>query len=170
MAKKRRKRAYDGTSVSIGRSREQIDALLRDWGVSGVQWEDDFEEGLVNLRFRWDNDGTQYVARYQIPLADDEKLIEQAIDGRSGKPSEKKLERLKAERGKREHRLLAAFLKNVFESVEEGIIVAEAVFLPWIEDSEGVTVYERLGGDVMKQLGSTSLPKALNPASTTKRK
>lgn len=161
---RRRKRAYEGTSVTIGRSREQIDILLRNWGVSGIQWEDDFKRGIVNLRFRWENDGTNFVARYQIPLDDDEKLEEQAIDGRSGKPSEKKLERLKAERGKREHRVLAAFLKNVFEAVEQGVIDAEAVFLPWIEDSEGVTVYERIGGAVMKQLGSTPLPKALNPA------
>jgi len=131
--------------------------------VSGIQWEDDFERGVVNLRFRWENDGTHYVARYQIALDDDEQLREHAIDGRSGKPSEKKFERLKAERGKREHRILAAFLKNVFEAVEQGIIDAEAVFLPWIEDSEGLTVYERIG-PVMKKIGTTSLPKALNPA------
>jgi hypothetical protein len=160
---RRRKRAYEGTSVTIGRSREEIDSLLRNWGVSGIQWEDDFGLGIVKLRFRWQNDDTEYIARYQIALDDDEKLREAAIDGRSGKPSEKKFERLKAERGKREHRVLSAFLKNVFEAVEQGIIDAEAVFLPWIEDSEGFTVYERIG-PVMKQIGSTTLPKALNPS------
>ena len=160
--KRRRKRAYEGTSITIGRSREEIDTLLRNWGVSGIQWEDDFNRGVVNLRFRWENDGTRYVARYQITLDDDEKLREAAIDGRSGKPSEKKFDRMKVERGKREHRVLAAFLKNVFEAVEQGIIDAEAVFLPWIEDSEGVTVYERIG-PIMKKISNTSLPKALNP-------
>ena len=160
---RRRKRAYEGTGVSIGRSREEIDTLLRNWGVSGIQWEDDFKAGVVKLRFRWENDDVHYVARYQIALDDDERLEQNAIDGRSGKPSEKKLERLKAERGKREHRVLAAFLKNVFEAVEQGIIEAEAVFLPWIEDSEGFTVYERLG-PVMKELKSTTLHKALKPA------
>lgn len=164
MAKKRRKRrAYDGTSVTIGRSREEIDTLLRNWGVSGIQWEDDFERGVVNLRFRWENDSVHYVARYQIVLDSDEELRELAVDGRSGKPSEKKFERLRLERGKREHRVLAAFLKNVFEAVEQGIIDAEAVFLPWLEDSEGHTVYERIG-PVMKKIGSMSLPRALNPA------
>jgi len=161
--KRKRRRAYDGTSVTIGRSREEIDTLLRNWGVSGIQWEDDFERGVVNLRFRWDNDGIHYVARYQIALDSDEELRELAIDGRSGKPSEKKFERLKLERGKREHRVLAAFLKNVFEAVEQGIIDAEAVFLPWLEDSEGRTVYERIG-PVMKKIGSMSLPLALNSA------
>ena len=164
MAKKRkRRRAYDGTSVTIGRSREEIDTLLRNWGVSGIQWEDDFKRGIVNLRFRWDNDGIHYVARYQIALDSDEELQDIAVDGRSGKPSEKKFDRLKVERGKREHRVLAAFLKNVFEAVEQGIIDAEAVFLPWLEDSEGRTVYERIG-PVMKKIGSMSLPLALNSA------
>ena len=162
---RRRKRAYEGTSVSIGRSREEIDLLLRNWGVSGIQWEDDFKRGIVNLRFRWENknDKSSYIARFQLALDDDEKLEELSIDGRSGKPSEKKLDRLKAERGKREHRVLSAFLKNVFEAVEQGIIDAEAVFLPWIEDSEGLTVYERLG-PVMKRLNITTLPKALKSA------
>lgn len=159
---RRRKRAYEGTSVTIRRSREEIDSLLKNWGVSGIQWEDDFERGIVNLRFRWENDDTKHVARYTVALDDDEKLREAAIDGRSGKPSEKKFERMKAERGKREHRVLAAFLKNVFEAVEQGIIDAEAVFLPWLEDSEGFTVYERLA-PVMKKIGSIPLPKALNP-------
>lgn len=164
MAKKRKRRkAYDGTSVTISRSREEIDTLLRNWGVSGIQWEDDFECGVVNLRFRWDNEGVHYVARYQIALSSDEELEELAIDGRSGKPSDKKFERLKADRGRREHRLLAAFLKNVFEAVEQGVINAEAVFLPWLEDSEGRTVYERIG-PVMKKMGSLSLPRALSAA------
>ncbi len=37
------------------------------------------------------------------------------------------------------------------------------VVLPWSEDSEGYTVYERLG-PVMKQLNTTTLAKALKPA------
>lgn len=161
MAKKRkRRRAYEGTSVSIARSREEIDTLLRNWGVSGILWEDNFNKGIVNLRFRWENEDVHYVARYQIVLDSDEKLRELAIDGRSGNPSEKKFERMLAERGKREHRVLAAFLKNVFEAVEQGIIDAQAVFLPWLEDSEGHTVYERIG-PVMKKIGTMSLPKAL---------
>lgn len=164
MAKKRRKRkAYDGTSVSIARSREEIDVLLRKWGVSGILWEDDFDHGVATLRFRWDHEGTQYVARYQITLDSEEDLRELAVDGRSGNPSEKKFERLKADRGKREHRVLSAFLKNVFEAVDQGIIDAQAIFLPWLEDSEGYTVYERIG-PVMKNMGAMPLGRALNSA------
>ncbi len=163
MSRKRRK-AYDGTNVTIARSREEIDSILKKWGVSGIQWEDDFKNGIVNLRFRWEKDEIQYVARFQIALDNDQELLDLSIDGRSGKHSDKKFSRLKIERGKREHRILAAFLKNVFEAVAQGIIEAEAVFLPWIEDGEGFTVYERIG-PVMKQMGKMTLPKALNPSS-----
>ena len=156
----RRRKSYDSTSVTIGRTREQIDVLLRKWGVNGVQWEDSFDEGNVTLRFRWDNDGIAFVARYKLDLEPDEKIREQAVDLRNGKFSKNKYERILKERGKREHRLLLGFLKNVFEAVGEGIISAEAVFLPWLEDAEGKTLYERIK-PAMKQLGTSSLQKAL---------
>jgi hypothetical protein len=160
MAKRRKRKIYDGNSVTIAKSREEIDTILRKWGVSGILWEDNFGKGTVSLRFRWKNDEVEYVARYQIQLDSDEELKELAIDGRSGIFSQKKLDRLLADRGKREHKNLAAFLKNVFEAVDQGVIDAQAVFLPWLEDGEGRTVYERIG-PVMKQMGSMTLPRAL---------
>lgn len=163
MARGRRRKAYDGTSVTIGRTREQIDTLLRKWGVSGVQWEDNYNDGNVTLRFRWSSGETDFVARYKLDLEPDEQIREQAIDLRNKKFSENKYERLLKERGKREHRLLFAFLKNVFEAVDSGVISAEAVFLPWLEDATGKTLYERIK-PAMHQLGSSSLPKALAAA------
>lgn len=162
MARRRRK-AYETTSVTIAKTREQIDTLLRKWGVSGVQWEDNFEVGDVTLRFRWKSEDVEYVARYKLELESEEKIREQAIDLRNGKFSENKYDRILRERGKREHRLLMAFLKNVFEAVGEGIISAEAVFLPWIEDAEGKTLYERIK-PAMAQLGTSTLTKALTDA------
>jgi len=53
---RRRNSSYESTSVSVGRSREQIDEMLRSWGVSGIQWEDDFDKGVCHLRFRWKGD------------------------------------------------------------------------------------------------------------------
>ena len=165
MAKGRRRRAYEDTTVSISRTREEIDEILRRWGVAGIQWEDDFDRGIVNLRFRWRNedDGVEYVARYQMTFDDEEKLREKAIDQRNGKFSEKKFERLQKDRGKQEHRVLLNFLKNVFEAVDSGIIQAAEVFLPWLEDAEGMTVFERIG-PIMKRLGTATLLGALHSA------
>ena len=165
MAKRRRRPAYETTNVSISRTREQIDDILKRWGVGGIQWQDDFDRGRVTLRFRWKNedDGIRYVARYHMDFDDEEKLRKKAVDGRTGKFSEKKFERVQKERGKQEHRVLLNFLKNVFEAVDSGIIDAAQIFLPWLEDVEGVTVYERIG-PVMKRLAASTLPNALGPA------
>ena len=153
-------RAYEKTTVSVAKSRELIESTLRRWGVSGVSWSDDFDESAVILRFRWNNDEVVFVARFILQLPTDENLKEVAIDGRTNRFSTNKFEKLCEERGRREHRLLAMFLKNTFEAVEEGIINAEQVFLPWLEDKDGVTVAERLG-PIMNQLPKSSLKKML---------
>jgi len=157
-----RRRGLETASVSITKTREEIDTILKKWGVDGIQWEDDFENGIVNLRFRWKKDDTRFVVRYRLEIDSEEKLRENAVDGRSNnkKFSEKKYNRLLAERGKKEHKLLAAFLRNTLEAVEQKIVTAEAVFLPWLEDAEGVTVFERIE-PVINQLGSAPLHKAL---------
>lgn len=159
----RKKRAYAGTTVAISRSREDIDDILRNWGVVGIQWEDDFDIGYASLRFRWKRDNeeqSELVARFRLDMESEEALQELAIDKRTGLFSDKKYNRLKVDRGKREHRILLNLLKNMFEAIEEGIMPAEALLLPWIEDSTGKTVYEKLEPS-LNQLSSTPLHKAL---------
>ena len=70
------------------------------------------------------------------------------------------LERAKADLGKREHRVLLNLLKNMFEAIEAGIMPAEALLLPWIEDVNGETVYEKVEPK-MSQLAQKPLHKAL---------
>jgi len=142
------KRYAQDTSVPVGRSRGEIDALLRRWGAKGVQWTDDFDEGKVALRFAWTHEGSQYMARFNINLPSEDELRKQAIDGRStnygqgGRVSEAKLEKLRRARGQAEHRLLLFWLKAAFNAVEAGIISAEALFLPFLEGRDGKTVAE----------------------------
>jgi len=161
----KRKKAYSSTTVTINRSREDIEKILRDWRVGGIQWEDDFDNDQSVLRFRWSRkeDGKIYVARFILEFEKLEDIEKRAVDQRNNKFSKLKYERLIKERGKREHRLLFMFLKNTFEAVAQGIVQAEAVFLPWLEDGEGVTLFERIS-PVMGSLGSATLPKALTPA------
>lgn len=163
----RKQRAYAGTTVAISKSREEIDNILRKWGVAGIQWEDDFDIGYASLRFRWKRkaeEDAELVARFRLDMDGEDDLKELAVDKRSGQFSEKKYERLKADRGKREHRILLNLLKNMFEAIEEGIMPAEALLLPWIEDSTGKTVYEKLEPN-LGQLSSTTLHKALEEGS-----
>ena len=160
----KKKRAYSDTTIAVSKSREAIDNILRAWGVSGIQWEDQFDEGTVQLRFRWRREsGNELVARFRIDVDGEEELKEQAIDKRSGQISERKYNLAKLNQGKREHRLLLNLLKNMFEAIEEGIIPAEALLLPWIEDVEGNTVYDKVAPNIDK-LSVAPLHKALLPS------
>lgn len=164
------RKAYSNTSVGIAKSREEISDILVRWGVTGIQWEDEFELGYAQLRFKWrresdegeeGEEGEPIVARFRVTVESDEELKKEAIDKRNNQFSEKKFERIKADRGKREHRLLLNLLKNMFESIEEGIIPAEALLLPWIEDVSGMTVYEKIEPNIGMLSGST-LKKSLS--------
>ena len=159
----KRRKFTDDTSVAITRSRKEIDDILKEWGVKGIQWEDNFDTGETTLRFRWKRevDDSELVARFHVAIPSDDKLKELAIDKRtSGKFSQKKFERLKLERGKKEHRVLASFIKNAFEAINEGIIPAEALLMPWLEDATGKTVYDKVE-PVLGQLASSPLHMAL---------
>jgi len=159
---KKRARAYEGTTVAVSKSREQIDSILLKWGVTGIQWEDDYERGHAQLRFRWKRtDETELVARFRVDLDSDEELREKAVDKRTNQFSEKKYDRVKADRGKREHRVLLNLLKNMFEAIDQGIMPPEALLLPWIEDSTGKTVYDKIEPQ-LHQLASKPLHKALS--------
>lgn len=156
------RRAYGNTVVSVAKSREGIEQLLVKWGVSGISWTDNFESHQTVLRFAWKKNDSHFVARFVLQMPTDDELYELAVDRRtsSNKASEKKFRRLAAERGKREHRLLHMWLKDSMEAIEQGIITADQLFFAWIEDGQGVTLYERIE-PVLGQLPSKDLPKAL---------
>jgi hypothetical protein len=133
------------TTVPVSRSRGEIEKLLRDWGADQLQWGDDYKRGRVELRFVWTHDKATYVARFNLQLATEEQMRKQSLDSRDPKGqrvAEGKLARLHAGRGQQEHRVLLLWLKAALNAVEAGIVDAAAIFLPFLEDREGVTVAE----------------------------
>jgi len=147
----------------VSSSRGHIDKLLREWKCDAIQWTDDFRNGIVQLRFVWEHDGTIYKARIEVQLESDEKLKKLAVDGRNGSFSPNAFAKLSAKRGQREHRVLLLWLKAALNAVEDGIVSAESIFLPFIEDIDGRTVTEVVGAK-MHQLLKTSAVKLLGPA------
>jgi hypothetical protein len=155
------RRYAEDTAVPISRSRGEIDTLLRAWGAQGIQWTDDFEHDRVMLRFVWPRGDQRFMARFVVRLPGRAELEPEAIDQRTRRVSPGKLERLLLERGKREHRVLALWLKAALNAVDCGLVEAETIFLPFLEDRNGKTVAElalpRLGilleGSAMKLLG-----------------
>lgn len=136
------RRYAEDTQVPISRSRAEIDRMLRDWGADAIQWSDDFKHDKVLLRFLWTWEERQYVARFSIALPSRAELSCQAIDRRTRRVSENKLDALMQARGRTEHRILALWLKAAFNAVNAGIVTAEALFLAFFEGRDGQTVAE----------------------------
>jgi hypothetical protein len=135
------RRFAEDTSVPISRSRGEIDQLLRAWGAQGIQWTDDFEHDRVMLRFVWPRGEQHFMARFAISLQGREELKEEA-KGVYGTVREAYLEKLMQSRGKREHRVLLLWLKAALNAVDSGLIDAETIFLPFLEDRNGKTIAE----------------------------
>lgn len=153
------KRKYaEETKVSPGKSKDAINHILRQWGVRGIQWSELFDEDKVMLQFLWTPDGLEqhYMARMELNLPSDKDLEEEAKHKRSGKVIEEKLERLKDQRGWREHRVLHIFLKGAFEAIDNGIISADKLFLPWLVGRDGRTVAEVIGPKLPALMNSSA--------------
>ncbi len=138
-------RFAEGTSVSMGKSRGEIDDLLRAWGCNGVSWLDDYEAGAVQLQFRWVRDDAAgarltYLARFTLKLPTDDDLRSRAIDGRTKRFSQNKLDQLRKANGQTEHRILLLWLKAAFNAVDAGIVEAAVLFLPFLVGQDGQTV------------------------------
>lgn len=130
------------TSVSVSKSRGEIEKLLRVWGANQMQWSDDFEGGHAMLRFIWEHDGTSYTARFTIDVPTKEEIEKESVHATSGKFLQTKYDKAMERRGMVEHRELALLLKAIFVAVDCGLITAEQVFLPFLEDGSGRTVSE----------------------------
>lgn len=128
------------TVVPIAKSRGEIDRLLRNWGADAIQWTDEFSEDRSTLRFMWQHEGTDYMARFSIQL--EELDPDDLLNLTTGKLSEAKVRKAQDARGKREHRLLLLWLKAALNAVDAGIIDASTLFLPFLEDKTGKTVGE----------------------------
>jgi hypothetical protein len=136
------RRYAEDTAVPISRSRSEIDRLLREWGATGIQWTDEFERDRVTLRFIWPRGEQRFQARFMICLRTRAELEPDAIDRRTRRVSKVKMDRLLADRGKREHRVLALWLKAALNAVDSGLVDAKTLFLPWLEGNDGRTVAE----------------------------
>ena len=138
------RRYADETTVPISRSRDEIQKLLRHWGADGIRWTDDYQHDRVLLEFVWHHESCGYVARFSLLLPTAAMLRTSSMDGRSHKFSQTKFDKLMAARGKREHRTLLLFLKGAFEAIEEGLVTAEQLFLPFLVGADDRTVSEVL--------------------------
>ena len=72
---KPRRRFADDTSVSVGKSQEQINRMLRDWDCRLIQWTDDRDNGAQILRFIWSpEEGQDFAVEYRVVQPTDDEI------------------------------------------------------------------------------------------------
>lgn len=151
------------SELTVSRSRREIEKMLRKWGVASISWVDDYEVGIVVLRFRWKTDPEDrigYTARFTICVPKDEELEKRAVDKRTGKYSEKKMQRLRKNRGRKQHRTLLYLIRTQLDAVQEGLMAPEQVFLAWVEDEVGTTLFDRMLPE-LRELSGAAPQKAI---------
>lgn len=132
-------RPYADTTVSVLKSRADIDKVLHKHGVENTQWTTGAGD-ITMLRFIFEHDGVPYTVRY-------------TVDPRTqGRPYEEWNNRRSSEQHwKREamvlHRVLYFAVKSNLEVVESGLLDPIAVWLPQIEAGQK-TVRERIGAEL----------------------
>lgn len=136
------RRYAEDTTVSIAKSRGEIDGLLRQWGCTQIAWVDDYEHGAARLQFLWKRGDDGFVARFEIKVPDDNELEKLAVHATTGAFLPARFDKLCAARGRHQHRVLALWIKAALNAVEAGIVEPAAIFLPWLVGRDGRTVAE----------------------------
>lgn len=116
------KAPYAGTSVGIDQSKLQISKLLREYGAEGVSWTENFQTGMVNLRFVVTREDGKSTAYSISPAAFKEK--HSTYDPVRGRQTT-----VEAPNWPRAMRLLHAWLKTKLEAIAFGLTEVEEEFL-----------------------------------------
>lgn len=136
--------SYSNTTVGAGRSKEQIEILLKKVGAIGFNWvshipfkEDGGEtvEGLeqLNAMLRWQ--GRKVSFRLAIRWVTDKQQRQNL-------------------------RALYWYLKAKIEAIEFGIVDLEQEFMPYMLAPSGNTLYDELGGAHNRLLAAPIVPSA----------
>lgn len=134
------------TSIPVGKSKGEIDKLLREWGCTRIGWEENVKTGEVVLRFVWSKDQNVYAAKMVVKIPDEKSIRArpEVLNERTGKPSDIRVAKALEAAGRSELRILLLWLKAAFNAVEMGLTTAEIIFLPFFMMPDDQTV-----GDVI---------------------
>lgn len=131
-------KSYAHTSVGAGRTKEQIETLLKKVGAIG---------------FRWDSH-IPYEDEFGVGAEGDEQLSA-LIQWHGRKLAFRLRIEYVTEREQRQNlRALYWYLKAKIEAIEFGIVDLEQEFLPYMLAPSGKTVYDELGGSSVRLLAA----------------
>lgn len=151
------------TSVTVSRSRDEIERVLLRFGATAQMWGRDDEVGIVLVRFRRRARGYEF--RLQLPRIEEFELTP------TGKYRSKDVQlKAREQEERRRFRSLANYIKATLDAVDSGIIDFETAFLPHLLLPTGETLARRLEPEIERALEggpAPSLGLALGPGSDT---
>lgn len=121
----KRKPPYAGTTADPDKTRGQIDKLLRDYGVSGVQWVTDYDHNRVGLAFMVEAEIKG--VKKQINIKIEPPLFVSVR--RTWNPRIGRYEKVESPNWAQSFRLMYYWLKVKIESVAYGLTPIEQEFL-----------------------------------------
>lgn len=137
--------AYQTTQVPVSRSQEQIRKMLINFGAKGVQFTEQFDEGMVNIRFAKDVNKAMRTVNVSMKVPDPpsprRSRRARFVRGRmvyDKMPHEKKEQMTRAT-----YRALHDWLKAQFVAIDYGLLSFEDVFLShfeWMINGETSTI------------------------------
>lgn len=138
-----RRRAYESTDVSPGRSQEAIRKTLAAHGIRQVQFTECWPEGLAIEFIRLERNASEVEKVIRVRIIGKPNAVSLKWRGR-GKPPASAIDRRADTELRRVYRVIFHHLKTKLEAVAEGLVAFEEEFLPHIVLPNGATVYEEL--------------------------
>jgi len=134
-------RSYANTTVGAGRSKEQIELLLKKVGAIGFNW-------VSHIPFKEDGEGIEGLEQLNAMLRWQSRKVSLRLSIRwvTDKQQRQNL------------RALYWYLKAKIEAIEFGIVDLEQEFMPYMLAPSGQTLYDELGGAHNRLLAAPVVP------------
>lgn len=152
----------EATSVPIAKSRTEIDKLLKEHGVLGVQWTDNHKDGITKLGFVIEHAGAHHMVRFVIRTLPDAVLMKDCHLS-SGRYRERAawLVRERDQRNRQAYRVVLGKLRNDFAMVHAGLATMVEVFLPFVQNTDGRSLAEVVVPELPAFFGGASAQRLL---------
>src|SRR6478672_2106330 len=127
-------KAYKSTTVSAAQSQENLRKLLQDFGAKRVQFNEEFENPSINIRFEVIRDGRPLTVSVsvKVPEVTDKKVYKSHFRDQNGRlrPVKMSTPATRAEQARKAtYRVLLEWLKSQFLAVEYKLRTFEQVFM-----------------------------------------
>jgi len=149
------RRFAEGTTVSVERSRAELEALLMRFGATGFLYGWTGQQGMIAFELR----GRRCRFAVRPPTTDELPRLREAARERRAKRSDDDL--LLNEEVKRRWRELVLLVKAKLVAVESGVTSFEEEFLGYLVLPGNITIAERLLPDLDNAASSGRLPPLL---------